>query len=288
MRSNAKASTAKNAIAIMIEKTFDKADWFHLGAATDTADLINDHDRLLRSLSFGDDDYLHCIYQVLPEILGERRRRGRSTAQQTVDSFENLEIVEARLGLEFWLRDNNVAAYRELYGGADTSFVDDVIDAVHDPLTVADVEAHAQRIRGGLNTDPAQAVGSAKELLETVLKSILGLHGTGKETQQNLPKLIGGALDELGMSPGRLDMTEPGADQRRMILQSLVAIVSATSELRNAGLGTGHGVSRAPALDSAFARLAVSSAVSAATFLADAAARRAVGDYATPRTAKIL
>ncbi|MET4612468.1 uncharacterized protein YerC [Rhodococcus sp. PvR044] len=282
MRSDAKASIAKSAMAIMIQKTFDQEDWFHLGAATDTVDLINDHGRLLRSLNFGDDDYLMCIYQVLPEVLGERRPRGRSGVHQSVDSFENLEIVEDHLGLEKWLRDNDERAYRELYGGADTAFVDDVIAAVHDPLTVSEVEAHAQRIRGGLHADPAQAVGSAKELLETVLKSILGLHGTGKETQQDLPKLVGGALDELGMSPGRLDMNEPGAQQRRKILQSLTAIVGAAGELRNAGLGTGHGVSRAPALDPAFARLAVSSAVSAATFLADAAARRAVGDYATP------
>lgn len=281
VRSNAKASTAKTAIAIMIGETFDQEDWFHLGAVTDTVDLITDHSRLLRSLRFGDEDYLRCIYQVLPEILGERSQRRHLTAQQTVASFGNLEVVEEQLGLEVWLRDNKPAVHRELYGGADTSFVDDVVEAVHDPLTVADVEAHAQRIRGGLHTDSAQAVGSAKELLETVLKSVLGLHGTGKETQQDLPKLLGGALDELGMSPGRLNMSEPGSQQRRKVLQALVAIVTATGELRNAGLGTGHGVSRAPTLDPAFARLAVSAAVSAATFLADVAASRAVGDYAT-------
>jgi len=286
VRRNAKASTAKNAIAIMIGKTFDQEDWFHLGAATDTVDLINNHSRLLRSLNFGDDDYLSCIYQILPDILGDRSNRRHSTGRQTVDSFENLEIVESLLNLEVWLRGNNPTAHRELYGGSDTSFVDELIEAVHDPLTVSDVEAHAQRIRGGLKADPAQAVGSAKELLETVLKSILGLHGTGKETQQTLPKLVGAALAELGMSPGRLDMSEPGAQQRRAVLQSLVTIVGAVGELRNAGLGTGHGVSRAPALDPAFARLSVSSAVSAATFLADSAARQAVGDYARPQPSR--
>ncbi|MFZ2527005.1 MAG: hypothetical protein WAX14_05020, partial [Rhodococcus sp. (in: high G+C Gram-positive bacteria)] len=67
-RSDAKASIARNAIETMSAETFDQDDWFHLGAATNTVDLINDHDRLLRRLRFGDRDYLKCIYQVLPEV----------------------------------------------------------------------------------------------------------------------------------------------------------------------------------------------------------------------------
>ncbi len=46
-----------------------------------------------------------------------------------------------------------------------------------------DVDEHAARIRRGLVDDPAQAIGSSKELLETVLKAVLGLHGNGPETR---------------------------------------------------------------------------------------------------------
>lgn len=45
--------------------TFDKARWLELGALSGSRDEITDHPRLLRSLSFGDDDYDGCALDVL-------------------------------------------------------------------------------------------------------------------------------------------------------------------------------------------------------------------------------
>lgn len=36
---------------------FSSSNWIELGSLTDRFDLVNDHPRLLRSLSFGDDDW---------------------------------------------------------------------------------------------------------------------------------------------------------------------------------------------------------------------------------------
>jgi len=269
MRKDANASTAMNAIAYMLEETFDRDDWVRLGMETECVDEILDHSRLLRSLSFGDDDYLACILGVLPTVLDQHDHGGPTRA--TVGTLRNLGAVEEHLGLEKWLQENKPELHRKLYAGTGTHYIDDLINAVPDPLTVADIEDHARRIRAGLIDDPAQAVGSAKELLETVLKSILGLHGTGKETKIDLPKLVGSAMDHLGLSPSGVRSADPGAAQRKRLLGSLSTIVTAAAELRNAGLGTGHGVSRRPQLDPATARLAVSAAISAATFFVEIA-----------------
>lgn len=44
---------------------FDKGDWHELGHMTDTYDYIVGHSRLLRSLSFGDEDYGGCVFHIL-------------------------------------------------------------------------------------------------------------------------------------------------------------------------------------------------------------------------------
>lgn len=48
-----------------IVATFDSGDWNEIGYLTGYHDYIVNHDRLLRSLRFGDDDYAGCVFQVL-------------------------------------------------------------------------------------------------------------------------------------------------------------------------------------------------------------------------------
>jgi hypothetical protein len=51
-----------------IEKEFNDSDWNNLGELTGCSDLIRNHPRLLRALSFGDEDYSSCITDVLIQI----------------------------------------------------------------------------------------------------------------------------------------------------------------------------------------------------------------------------
>ncbi|QIA21777.1 hypothetical protein A9K68_008075 [Mesorhizobium sp. AA22] len=47
---------------------FSSSHWLELGTLTNQYDLVDNHGRLLRSLSFGDDDYDGCAIQVLTSI----------------------------------------------------------------------------------------------------------------------------------------------------------------------------------------------------------------------------
>lgn len=47
---------------------FSEGDWVALGQITGNLKIITDHPRLLRSLSFGDDDYPYCVAEVLGTI----------------------------------------------------------------------------------------------------------------------------------------------------------------------------------------------------------------------------
>lgn len=52
-----------------IAKQFSKTDWLDLGYTLGSYDVIEGHSRLLRSLSFGDDDYEGNILEVLAEMI---------------------------------------------------------------------------------------------------------------------------------------------------------------------------------------------------------------------------
>lgn len=218
-----------------------------------------------RSLDWGDPDYSGCVIDVLPRVLGDT---GRSTKSAAADRFPNLAIVEDKVGLEAWLAEHEHGLHDALYAGEDHAALDDLERAAE--LGVADIDMHAARIRNGLRDDPAQAIGSAKELLETTLKAILGLHGTGPETKLDIPELIKKVNIRLGLDAASVDGSQPGDVARRKVLGSLAHIVNSTAELRNAGLGTGHGVSQGPVLHLSTARMVVSAAVTVATFYTEA------------------
>lgn len=253
------------AVVKAIEATFDRSKWMELGLQTDTLDYIQGHPRLLRSLSWGDPDYPACVIEAAPVVLGKKADPYLPDLPGGRARFENLDIVEQYLSLSTWLRDHEPGLYQALYAGEDEAVLDELQVAAKQ-LGLEDVDEHAARIRRGLRDDPAQAIGSSKELLETALKAVLGLHGNGPETKVDIPKLVKMAGEQLGLDPAGHRGTEPGAEQRRRLFGALTTIVNATAELRNAGFGTGHGGSQRPALDVATARLVVSSAVAAATF----------------------
>src|SRR5262249_23126002 len=155
---------------------------------------------------WGDDDYGACIFQVLPQLLGT--------------DCENLKPIEDFVGLHDWLRKNNPSLYAELY---DDGLPEPVVPlenleeagGIHDVL---ELNQHAGRIRHGISEDPGQAIGSAKELLETVLKTILGDHD--QTSKDEIPTLLKKAQAELDLDPKGISAAA-GADTLRRTLSNL-------------------------------------------------------------------
>lgn len=249
LRRESSRNRALIALKRVVVATFDESRWRELGYLTDQIDLVENHPRLLRSLYWRDNDYDSCVMQVLPVIVGK--------------NFERLEEVAEFAGLEGWLREHDPSFYAELYGGGE------VVPLVHVEeagrvLDLNELNRHAARIRKGIAEDPSQAIGSGKELLETVLKYVLGYHG--ERRSDDIPALLRRAQKELDLDPGSPDGGVPGADVIRRTLSNLGQVVVGVAEVRNL-YGTGHGRSRARELDIAHARLVVNAALTLATFL---------------------
>ena len=156
-----------------MEAIFDESDWKELGYATDTTDYISSHPRLLRSMRWGDPDYKGHILDTIEVILK------RDPA--------NLQVLLGFRGIEDWLKKNEPSMHSEVYAPSIPT-----VETVADVERLADefdIGKYTQRIRSSLDEDPALAIGSTKELIESVLKTILGLHGA-KIGDEDMPILL--------------------------------------------------------------------------------------------------
>lgn len=275
MRLDVENDTIILAVASCIHETFDEGMWRELGLRVRMQERIVSYPRLLQGAKWKNPDYRGLVFEIVPIILEGPDDQRQATfpsanGHSASTSFPNLAVIEQFIDLHSWLNINNPELSQLLYGGNSIDVLNGV-EADASRFELKDVSAHVTRIRAGLRDDPAQAVGASKDMLETVFKAILGLHGNGRETLVDLPQLVKRTNILLGLDAAGVRSGEPGAEQRRRLLGSLSMIVGATADLRNSGFGTGHGGSQRLELDIATANLVVSSAATLASFYLEAA-----------------
>src|SRR5204863_144198 len=100
-----------------------------------------------------------------------------------------------------------------------------ILDDAEHLSNKVDIDDHIRRIREALVDDPALAIGSTKELLETVMKTILGR--TGAKIGGDMSDLWKDTRTVLRLDPGTADGAMPGDASLRRLLGSLNQIVSA-------------------------------------------------------------
>ena len=115
--------------------------------------------------------------------------------------------------------------------------------------------------------NPTEAIGKAKELIESCCKTILDEMGIPWSKNDDVPQLSGKVLKELDLLPDNIKASDPGADSIKAILGNLRTIPSKLAELRNP-YGSGHGKSASYiGLEERHARLAVGSSITFMDFV---------------------
>jgi hypothetical protein len=249
LNSNANPKKVLLALKRAVEATFASNDWKELGLDTDCDDIIKEDYRLLRSLFWGDEDYGDRVLVVIEKIL-ERNPN-------------NATIIEEFVSLEKWLQDNEPRLYKELYE-IGSSAIDDAeeIGKIHN-----NVELNHQilRIKRSIReNDPSQAIGSSKELLESVLKTILNDLDQPNSTG-DIPALLKQVQKLLSIDPNN-ETTKKLDDKVRKTLSNLGQVVIGVAEIRNL-VGTGHGRIESHEIDQNHALLIVNSVSTISTYL---------------------
>ena len=141
--------------------------------------------------------------------------------------------------------------------------------AVADSLGASWMEKEIERTINAIDTDPALAIGTAKDLLESCCKTILTKYGVPPSRSDDLPKLIKALMRELKLVPDDIPDRAKGASNIRLILRNLSALPSYIAELRNL-YGSGHGRDgQHKGLEPRHARLVVTSAVAFIDFVTE-------------------
>jgi hypothetical protein len=124
-----------------------------------------------------------------------------------------------------------------------------------------------RRMEKAIDSDPALAIGTAKELIETCCKTILAERGKLVVGTPDVPALTKETLKELKLVPEGVPESGRGSDVIKRLLQNLGTIGNNLAELR--GLyGTGHGKhGEFEGLNPRHARLAVGAASALVNFL---------------------
>ncbi len=241
---------------------------------------------------------IECRTEYQPPVGGQRR----SLVEQyyaSLDSSDQRDVKKLLKAYEYILTEA-FAPKTNYLTGASTSPSDaakklvswlrkDGYDFVHERLvpisgisgvTVVRATAHEldaphlgetiRRIEGAVDADPALAIGSAKELVETCCNTILAERGVTEDLEKlDLGPLVKRTARELKLVPESVPDSAKGAESIRRVLSNLASLTQGLAEIRNL-YGTGHGKDgKRRGLGPRHARLAVGAATTLVTFLLD-------------------
>jgi AbiJ N-terminal domain 3/Abortive infection C-terminus len=215
--------------------------WQHRVNNSDWPDDWIFTDRRFDLLGCPDELFLRFIAEIVHPVV----RPSTEQAQSLVDAFNEMLrphgyelVVTEKVGkYPVWS-----AARITTHGGE--SLIS--IQAAHATFNAEYIGRQITRMEGAIENDPGLAIGTAKELVESTLRSILEARSIIPEPAADLAKLMRLAGKELNLVPDTVSDAAKAADSIRKVLGALGVVVQGMAELRNA-YGSGHGHSASPA-----------------------------------------
>lgn len=191
-------------------------------------------------------------------------RKMLNVYEQILDQYDESDSYHSKL-LRVLRRDGYGWSNGAVVGTSQLD-ADALLDAAQ-PLDVAHVLPHIRRISESVEADPAQAIGSSKELLETVAKAVIKECGADPASYDTFPRLVKAAMKCLDLARESIPDAAKGSKSILQALSGMNQVVDAVAELRNL-YGTGHGkLASAKGISPRHARLVVGSASTLAVFL---------------------
>ncbi|MEI9996396.1 MAG: abortive infection family protein [Rhizomicrobium sp.] len=186
-------------------------------------------------------------------------RRMEIYAKQSADTTTFVQFTDQLTKDGYTYKDAAIHGVTASARLADAKSIAQGFDAAH-------MSEQIQRIEASIDTDPALAIGTAKELTESCFKTILGERGVEYAKGDDLPQLGRKVFKELKLLPDDVPDAAKGADSIKRLLSNLATVVQGLAEIR--GLyGTGHGKDgRVRGVSARHARLCVGAASALVTF----------------------
>ncbi len=202
---------------------------------------------------------------VYENVLADLEDRGENGEEWAAERFKSLRK---------WIeRDGFGYSAGKLSAVGDSSALAKIAQAAS-PLGLPELHRQIQRLQKAVEEDPPLAIGTTKELVESVCKTILEERHVSYAADADVCHLVKEARKALGLVPESIPDSAKGAETIRRLLSNLGNVAQGLGELRNL-YGTGHGRAGAvKGLSPRHARLAAGSAATLATFLLETHAER--------------
>jgi hypothetical protein len=192
----------------------------------------------------------------------------------TEEAWEMVNEYNSHLAADGWelhvlreISEKPVFGYRLIADGARRHL--EQAKAVAERLSGQYVVQQIRRLEEGVEKDAELAIGTAKEFLETLCKTILNERGVPVAKDEDLPALVKMTIKALKIIPDNLAKSGGTEKTITVLLNNLGSIGHQLAELRNL-YGTGHGKpTHHVGLEKRHAKLAVGAAATLALFLYD-------------------
>ncbi|MCV7216873.1 abortive infection family protein [Mycobacterium crocinum] len=216
-------------------------------------------------LQHGDDELvLRFLAETLHPVV-------RPDEEEVAGLLRSYNEALARDGYELfpadWISGHAVYGWRrrESFHGSTPELRLRERELLTDPMVL---EEHLVRIRDSLASDPAAAISSSKNLVESLFRIILDRSGVKYGQRDDIPQLYRHVAELLELKADSVPESAKGSSTSQQILRTLVTTIQSLAELRNE-LGIGHGQSTRSVALARHARLALNATVTVAEFVLD-------------------
>lgn len=191
------------------------------------------------------------------------------------DTEEALKMVQeynSLLAIEGWeickvkeISGKPIFGYRKAIDGSQVHIQE--AKEIANRLSGTYIAQQVRRLQEAIEKDPDLAIGTAKEFLETLCKTILTERGIEFGKSEDLPALVRSTIKSLNTIPQEIAELSQAEKTIAVLLNNLGSIGNQLAEMRNQ-FGTGHGKSSEHVgLQRRHAKLAVGAAATLAVFL---------------------
>jgi hypothetical protein len=236
--------------------------WKHRVVNSDWEDDWVFYDSRFNLIGAPDEDFLRFLCEML-----------HPAVQSDADEVQRiLTIINPHLSVDGWkLQAQLQISGKPVFAAARIVEVDSyhaaTAMAVTNTIDSEYVSRQIIRMQTATESEPDVAIGTAKEFVETIAKTILRERGVEFDSGESMPRLVKQAAAQLELLPHELQNESKATETIKRLLSNLGAVSDGIAELRNLH-GTGHGKDAATiGLEARHARLAVGAATSLAFFL---------------------
>jgi hypothetical protein len=218
-------------------------------------------ERYYRTIDFTDWQDVRKVLRVYENVLFALEQRAKNASDGRDDYAESMFAK-----LKRWMeRDGFVYSEGRIVPSAQNAMMEGLL-RMFSGLDAQTLYQQIDRLKNSIDEDPALAIGTAKEMIETTCKMIISNAGGEVDESWDTSRLVKETRKLLRLVPEDIPNTAKGAEIIQKIISSLGQITQGIAELRNL-YGTGHGKGgRAKGLGPRHARLIVACSAALCTF----------------------